>query len=132
MTSHGEVVAWCGERTAARPWVVANTLACRMCSQAGTVTLSHECRNEKHAPLEGWETAAALAACSAGDLALMQRLAGEHGDVRAGVLDGTLRDEVSARARCVAMLYVVITVYVGGPLRVLAVACGTHRSALYL
>jgi hypothetical protein len=98
MTAHGEVVAWCVEKTAARPWIVAKALVCVRCCISGSCTLSHACEVPDHrdAAHDGWTTAAVLAACCAGDLSLLRRLMRDHAEGDAGVRDGTMRDEVRA------------------------------------
>ncbi len=73
MTAHSDVVAWCVEKTAARPWIVAKALVCAECCAAGSCTPSHMCER-KHPAASGWTTAAVLAACCAGDLSLLRRL----------------------------------------------------------
>jgi hypothetical protein len=103
MTAHGDVVTWCMDHTAARPWVVANALVCLDCCIAGSCTLSHMCEVEVHTPDEGWDTAAVLASCAAGDVSLLRRLVREHVECDAGVRHHTLRDDVSV---C-CVLYVV-------------------------
>jgi hypothetical protein len=95
MTAHGDVVSWCVHHTAARPWVVANALLCVDCCIAGSCTLSHMCEVEGHKSDEGWDTAAVLAACCAGDVSLLRRLMREHVECDAGVRRQTLRDYVS-------------------------------------
>jgi hypothetical protein len=95
MTAHGDVVSWCGHHTAARPWVVANALLCLDCCVAGSCTLSHMCEVEDHMAHHGWDTAAVLAACCAGDVSLLRRLMREHVECDAGVRRHTLRDDVS-------------------------------------
>jgi hypothetical protein len=94
MTAHSDVVAWCVERTAARPWIVAKALVCARCAAEGSCTPSHACKQTLHEPHNGWTTAAVLAACSAGDLSLLRRLMRDHALCDAGVRDGTMRDEV--------------------------------------
>jgi hypothetical protein len=95
MTAHGDIVTWCMHHTGARPWVVANALVCVDCCVAGSCTLSHMCEVEGHTPDEGWDTAAVLAACAAGDVSLLRRLVREHVECDAGVRRHTLRDDVS-------------------------------------
>ena len=95
MTAHGDVVTWCVAHTAARPWVVAKAMVCVDCCVAGSCTLSHMCEVEGHAPEDGWDTAAVLAACWAGDAALLRRLMREHAECDAGVRRRTLVDAVS-------------------------------------
>jgi hypothetical protein len=96
MTAHGDVVTWCVDHTAARPWIVAKALVCVACCIAGSCTLSHMCEVEDHKPHQGWGTAAVLAACSAGDVSLLRRLIREHAVLcDAGVRRHTLRDKVS-------------------------------------
>jgi hypothetical protein len=95
MTAHGDVVTWCVGHTAARPWVVANALLCVDCCVAGSCVLSHACEMEGHKSSEGWGTAAVLAACWAGDVALLRRLMREHVECDAGVRRRTLVDAVS-------------------------------------
>jgi hypothetical protein len=95
MTAHGDVVAWCVDHTGARPWVVANALVCLECCISGSCSLSHMCEVEGHTPGEGWDTAAVLAACAAGDVSLLRRLMREHVECDAGVRRHTLRDNVS-------------------------------------
>jgi hypothetical protein len=97
MTAHGDVVTWCVEHTAARPWVVATALVCIDCGYSGSCALSRMCEDGSHMP-DGWTTAAVLAACSAGDLPLLRRLTRDHAECDAGVRDRTLRDIVSVRA----------------------------------
>jgi hypothetical protein len=94
MTAHGDVVSWCVHHTAARPWVVANALLCVDCCIAGSCTLSHMCEVEGHKSDEGWDTAAVLAACSAGDVSLLRRLMREHVECESV---HTLVDDVSVR-----------------------------------
>ena len=96
MTAHGDVVTWCVAHTAARPWVVAKAMVCFHCCVAGSCALSHTCEVEDHAPEDGWDTAAALAACWAGDVALLRRLMREHAECDAGVRHHTLVDDVSS------------------------------------
>jgi hypothetical protein len=98
MTAHGDVVTWCVAHTAARPWVVDDALLCVHCCMAGLCTLSHLCEAKGHAHVrgEGWDTAAVLAACCAGDVSLLRRLIREHAVLcDAGVRRHTLRDKVS-------------------------------------
>jgi hypothetical protein len=95
MTAHGDVVTWCVGHTAARPWVVAEAMVCVHCGVAGSCTLSHTCEVEGHKSSEGWDTAAVLAACWAGDVALLRRLMREHVECDAGVRRRTLVDAVS-------------------------------------
>ena len=95
MTAHGDVVTWCVGHTAARPWVVAKALLCVHYCVAASCTLSHMCEVEDHAPDEGWNTAAVLAACCAGDVSLLRRLMREHVECDAGVRRHTLVDDVS-------------------------------------
>jgi hypothetical protein len=95
MTGHGDVVTWCVDHTAARPWVVANSLLCADCGVVGSCTLSRMCEVVGHTPDWGWNTAAVLAACAAGDLSLLRRLMREHVECEEGVRDRTLRDYVS-------------------------------------
>jgi hypothetical protein len=95
MTAHGDVVTWCVGHTAARPAVVAKAMVCVDCCVAGSCTLSHMCEVEGHAPEDGWDTAAVLAACWAGDAALLRRLMREHAECDAGVRRRTLVDAVS-------------------------------------
>ncbi len=61
------------------------------------------CEVEVHTPDEGWDTAAVLASCAAGDVSLLRRLVREHVECDAGVRHHTLRDDVSV---C-CVLYVV-------------------------
>ncbi len=100
MTAHGDVVTWCVEHTAARPWVVATALVCIDCGYSGSCALSHICEVKDHTRVWGlgWSTAAVLAACWAGDLSLMRRLMRDHAECDAGVRGRTLRDCVSVRA----------------------------------
>ncbi len=95
MTAHGDVVTWCVHHTAARPWVVAKALVCIDCCMSGSCTLSHMCEVEGHNSDEGWDTAAVLAACSAGDVSLLRRLMTEHVECESGVRLHTLVDDVS-------------------------------------
>jgi hypothetical protein len=95
MTAHGDVVTWCVAHTAARPWVVAKAMVCFHCCVAGSCALSHMCEVEDHMPEDGWDTAAVLAACWAGDAALLRRLMREHVECDAGVRRCTLVDDVS-------------------------------------
>jgi hypothetical protein len=95
MTAHGDVVSWCVHHTAARPWVVAKALLCLNCGMAGSCTLSPMCEVKGHKPDEGWNTAAVLAACCAGDVSLLRRLMREHVECDAGVRRHTLVDDVS-------------------------------------
>jgi hypothetical protein len=95
MTAHGDVVTWCVAHTVARPWVVAEAMVCVHCCVAGSCTLSHTCEVEDHAPDVGWRTSAVLAACWAGDVALLRRLMREHVECDEGVRDHTLVDDVS-------------------------------------
>jgi hypothetical protein len=97
MTAHGDVVTWCVDHTAARPWVVAKALVCVDCCVAGSCTLSHMCEVKDHKPRQGWGTAAVLAACSAGDVSLLRRLMREHVECESGVRLHTLVDQVSVR-----------------------------------
>jgi hypothetical protein len=100
MTAHGDVVTWCVEHTAARPWVVATALLCFDCCYSGSCTLSHICEVKDHTPDRdrGWDIAAVLAACVAGDLPLLRELMRDHAECNAGVRGRTLRDCVSVRA----------------------------------
>jgi hypothetical protein len=100
MTAHGDVVTWCVEHTAARPWVVAKALLCLVCCYSGSCTLSHMCDMKDHTPDRdrGWDIAAVLAAGWAGDLPLLRRLMRDHAECGAGVRDCTLRDNVSVCA----------------------------------
>jgi hypothetical protein len=100
MTAHGDVVSWCVHHTAARPWVAVKALLCVDCCIAGSCTLSHMCEVKGHNPDEGWNTAAVLAACCAGDESLLRRLMREHVECDAGVRRRTLRDKVSVCAAC--------------------------------
>ena len=95
MTAHGDVVTWCVDHTAARPWVVAKALV--DCCMSESCTLSHMCEVEDHKPHQGWGTAAVLVACSAGDVSLLRRLMREHVECESGVRLRTLVDQVSVR-----------------------------------
>jgi hypothetical protein len=95
MTAHVDVVLWCMRNTAARPWVVAKALLCLACGIAGSCTLSHMCEVKGHMPHHGWDTAAVLAACCAGDVSLLRRLMREPVECDAGVRFHTLVDDVS-------------------------------------
>jgi hypothetical protein len=70
-------------------------MLCVDCCVAGSCTLSHTCEVEGNKSGEGWRTAAVLAACCAGDVALLRRLVREHVECDAGVRDHTLVDAVS-------------------------------------
>ncbi len=98
MTGHGDVVAWCAEKTAARPFDVAPALVCIFCSgHARSCVLLHTCGEKKrHMARGGWQTNAVLAACFAGDLSLLRRLMRDHVECDAGVREGTMRGQVSA------------------------------------
>jgi hypothetical protein len=95
MTAHGDVVTWCVGHTAARPAVVAKAMVCVDCCVAGSCTLSHMCEVEGHKSDDGWRTAAVLAACWAGDVALLRRLMRKRAACDAGVRHHTLVDDVS-------------------------------------
>ena len=103
MTAHGDVVSWCVHHTAARPWIVANALLCLDCGIAGSCTLSPMCKVKGHAPDEGWDTAAVLAACCAGDVSLLRQLMREHVECDAGVRRHTLVDNVSVCVCCMRL-----------------------------
>jgi hypothetical protein len=99
MTSHDEVVAWCMQHTAARPWVVAITPLCRDCCRLGAVTLVCVCEANGRSLMcfefSRWTTAAVLAACYAGDVVIVRWLMEEHSLCAAGVRGGSLRDTAS-------------------------------------
>jgi hypothetical protein len=96
MSAHGEVVAWCEANTTARPWVVARALLC-WCDSRGrdSLKLSH---------VGQWKcgvvrASALVAACYAGDMAMVSGLVGRHAECGAAARGVPAQDAVSAAVR---------------------------------
>jgi hypothetical protein len=100
LTAHTQVVDWCMQHTAARPWVVARTLLCARCCAVGSFTLEAHCQPDAHAVMGGvvWNTAPLLAACCGGNLDLLCYWMREHAECATGVRDATLRDYCASTA----------------------------------
>jgi hypothetical protein len=98
MSAHGEVVAWCEANTTARPWVVAPALVCPSFCESGicAFNLSHVCEREGHHCGDSYRTSALLAACGAGDMALVAALIERHAACAAAARDARVQDDVSA------------------------------------
>ncbi len=95
LTAHTQVVDWCMQHTAARPWVVARTLLCIECCAVGSFTFRVQCVTDAHARRcgNGWVTAPLLAACCGGNLDLLCYWMREHAECATGVRYATLRDD---------------------------------------
>ncbi len=106
MTGHDDVVAWCTAHTAARPWVLAPALLCARCRYKldgdGAVRLLDLCACRTARGLDDttsvFETSAVLAACGAGDGAMVAALLARHVECGLATRDPDHKDKVRAPA----------------------------------